>query len=99
MFTPRREGRWEYADQAVEAIERWNCSRGHGCVRGAERGSAEWDDPGPGGTCSLLAAVFLSDPIGEMDDDGRRVACRAYEPRPDPALVVPEGQLTIEEAS
>jgi hypothetical protein len=98
MFHPGREGRWEYADQTVAAIERWNCAKGHGCVHGADRGTAEWDDPGPGGTCGLLAQVFLQEPIAEMDDDGRRVTCRSYEPRPDPASVVPAGQMTIEDA-
>ena len=99
-FTPGREGRWEYADQTVEAIELWNCVKGHGCIHGAEKGSADWDDYGPGGTCSLLAQIFLQDVIEEMDDDGRRVTCRSYEPRPDPrAPVIPEGQLTITDSA
>lgn len=96
-FHPARESRWEYAGQTVEAIERWNCSKGHGCVHGAERGTAEWKDPGPGGTCGLLAAIFYADAIPEMDDDGTRVTCRSYEQRPDPAApVIPDGQLTID---
>jgi hypothetical protein len=99
-FQPGREARWEYADQAVEAIERWNCSTGHGCVRGARKGSAEWRDYGPGGTCSLLADVFLEESVEEMDDDGKRVTCRAYVQRPDPALpVILAGQLTIEDVA
>jgi hypothetical protein len=94
-FLPRREARWEYAAETVDAIERWNCSIGHGCVHGAAPGSPEWTDLGPGGTCSLLAQVFLQEEIQEMDDDSRRVTCNAYEQRPDPSI--PEGQLTIGE--
>lgn len=99
-FHPCREGRWEYADQTVEAIERWNCAKGHGCTHGAEKGSTEWHEFGPGGVCNLLARIFMQEEIEEMDDDGRRVTCRDYEPRPDPrAPVIPDGQLTIDVAS
>jgi hypothetical protein len=98
-FHPRREGRWQYAAETVEAVEQWNCSKGHGCTHGAEKGSVEWEDFGPGGTCHLLALIFLQEKIEEMDDDGKRVTCRSYDPRPDPrAPVIPEGQMTIGEA-
>jgi hypothetical protein len=98
MFRPGREARWGYAHETVEAIEGWNCSRGRGCVHGAAPGSAEAAELGAGGTCSLLAAVFLQQPIGQMDDDGVRVTCRGFRERPVPARPVepiPEGQLLM----
>jgi hypothetical protein len=98
-FQPGRESRWSYAGQTVEAVERWNCSTGHGCTRGAEKGSTEWSEFGPGGVCGLLARIMLQEVIEEMDD-GKRVTCRAYVQRPDPALpVILAGQLTIEDVA
>lgn len=96
VFRPRREGRWEYASDTVEHIERHNCRRG--CVHGAERGSEEWLSVGPGGSCDVLARVFLEDEVPELNDNGAVVTCTAFEARPEPRPApepVPEGQLTI----
>lgn len=100
-FHPGRESRWQYAHQTVEHIERRNCV--HVCAHGADPGQPEWTEVGPGGSCGLLASVFLELPIEEMDDDGSNVTCRAFEPRAlaDTTVevdVLPDGQLTIEEA-
>jgi hypothetical protein len=95
VFRPGRDARWQYAGETIEAIEGWNCSKGRGCIRGAAPGSPAHEEFGPGGTCDLLADVFLRAQIDVMDDDGEVVTCRAYEERPDDSI--PAGQLTIEE--
>lgn len=95
-FHPRREGRWEYASQTVEHIERYNCV--HRCVHGAEPGSENWLSLGPGGSCDVLARVFTEPAVPELNDNGAVVMCTAFEQRPEPRPQpepVPEGQLTI----
>ena len=59
----------EYASDVIEIIERFNCAKG--CARAgsadviAEVGSA-------GGSCDILARIWLQDPVPEIDprDDG-----------------------------
>ena len=96
-FRPSHEGPWQYAHEAIEAIERDNCS--HGCVFGARPGSQEWTEFGPGGTCQVLAEVSIGDePVEALDLDGEVVSCRAFRHRPldaePPPPMVP-GQLPL----
>jgi len=78
-FVSERENRWQYASEALTAIEAWNCAKG--CARGLADPAA-FEEFGPGGTCHLLALVALGDgqPIPELDDDGDTVTCTAREP-------------------
>lgn len=99
-----RPGRGRYGEhsfETVEHIEKHNCSKG--CVRGA-RTRAQWDEFGPGGTCGVLAAVSVAvDVVPELDDDGEKLTCSAFEAKPAPAprkrkpRPDPPGQLTIGE--
>jgi hypothetical protein len=101
------DGPFGYAYEAIEHVEKWNCSRGHGCVHGAAPGDSDWTEFGPGGTCGLLATMSIGDQsIEEMDMDGGadHVTCWSYTPRPAPTPVInppggpiPEGQLMIGE--
>lgn len=74
-YTAHRDHRFEYAADAVHHIEANNCGVGPGCVHGST------DPDEPGGTCALLAAVFLEDPVPELDDDGTTITCRKYSAR------------------
>lgn len=75
MFQARREDRWEYVSETVEHIEEHNCAKG--CKRGLER--AEGFEYGPGGWCSILAAVTIEEPVAELYDDGEIVHCLVRE--------------------
>lgn len=72
----------EYAGDLIEIIERFNCSKG--CTRSGSQ--ADRDEFGPGGNCTVLAAVFMSpeEGIPELDPRPDGPHCRA---RQDPATV------------
>lgn len=97
------DGPWGYATEAIAHVEEWNCSRGHGCLRGARPGSPEWTDFGPGGSCGLLASIAVggNEPIEAMTLDGGAgyVVCWDYSPRPVPPIAPPvpacDGQLEL----
>lgn len=99
------DGPWGYAHDAIEHVEEWNCSRGHGCQHGARKGSPEWRKIGPGASCSVLLAIVTDPdkPIEALDFDGgaEHATCWQYEPRPEPpprkpAPIAGPGQLAIE---
>ena len=79
-FVPRRDGRFEYAHDAIAHVERTSCAKG--CVRAWQDGPDKVAEFGPGGTCGVLARVGLGDgePVPELLDDGRRVVCEARWP-------------------
>ncbi len=76
-FIPTREGRWHYASGALDHVEERNCSLG--CRRGMADPGAFFEF-GPGGTCDILARIFLKEQIPELDDDGYNVTCTVREP-------------------
>jgi len=68
MYKARRDGRFEYAADAIAHIEQYNCV--HGCLF-ADNATPEM----PGGQCDTLLAVTLSDDVGEINDLGDRLEC------------------------
>lgn len=80
-YVSTRDGRFDHASDAIEAIEERNCVRG--CVHGA-RSPAEAEDLGGwGGTCSVLAAVAVGggNVVSAIEDRGDELICRRRTPR------------------
>lgn len=66
---------WHYAGDAVEHVERHNCSKG--CAVPNPNDVAEH---GPGGCCDLLASLFTGDPISEFEGTPTHVVCHVRQP-------------------
>ena len=79
-YVPGRDGRFEYAADAVAAIEATSCALG--CTRAGTR--ADIGEHGPGGSCEILGVVSAGHPkpVPEIRDYGDRLVCTA---RRDPA--------------
>lgn len=78
-YLPQRDGRFEYASDAVADVERNSCSRGLGCKHAGTRAVVR--EFGPGGTCGLLAGICVESVQVEIRDDGERLTCTRYEER------------------
>lgn len=78
-YLPQRDGRFEYAHDAVADVERTSCSRGLGCKHAGPRRVVR--EFGPGGTCDLLAGIFCKNVQVEIRDDGDQLTCTRYEER------------------
>lgn len=87
-YLPERDGRFHYAQDAVRDVERNSCSVGLGCRHAGTRAAVK--EFGPGGTCGLLAGLFLQDVQVEIRDDGERLTCTRYEER----TVIARGKRT-----
>lgn len=95
-FRSRRDGRFNHSFEAIDHVEDTSCSLS--CWRGAEPGSPEAVEFGPGGTCDVLARVAIGDgePIPELDDRGDEVVCLVRLPLSAPRPVPPvRGQLPL----
>lgn len=75
-----------YADQLVELVESWNCSLG--CQKAGDESVVS--EFGPGGTCDLLASLFVGQPVPEFDPRPAGIHCEARIPLDAP--VVLDGQ-------
>lgn len=99
-YLPGREARFHHVGDTIAHVEEHNCSLG--CRQGA-RNAAERRELGPGGSCDVLARLAFTDPVTELDDDGRVLTCKARQPLPERAprqkkpRPAPAGQLTIGE--
>lgn len=78
-YLPMRDDRFYYAHHAIEEVERTTCSTGLGCKYAGSR--AEVREHGPGGTCGLLAGIFIEEVQVEIRDDGEHLTCTRYEER------------------
>lgn len=78
-YLPQRDGRFHYAHDAVAEVERTTCGNGHGCKHAGTRAAAK--EFGAGGTCDLLAGIFVEDVQVEIRDDGEHLFCTRYEER------------------
>lgn len=78
-YLPERDGRFEYATEAVADVERNTCGNGLGCKHAGTRAAVR--EHGPGGTCGLLAGIFVENVQVEIRDDGDRLTCTRYEER------------------
>lgn len=79
-YEPHRDYRFHHAQDAVAWLDERVCSQGAGCANaGRRRDVAEF---GGGGTCGLLAALFLEETQPQIRDLGRDgLTCTAYRER------------------
>lgn len=72
VFIPGRDGRWEYAEEAVQALERFDCA---GC-----RFAGEVDPEFPS-SCGHVAVLdlFVNEEVPEIRDYGTHLQCTARE--------------------
>jgi hypothetical protein len=79
-YVSTRDGRFEHASDAIDAIERENCE--YGCVLGARSAANAEALGGWGGTCWVLAEVAVGggQVVRAIEDHGDKLVCRRRVP-------------------
>ena len=79
VFKNGRSARFEYAGEAILAVEAHNCALG--CMRALDVDPRQFDPEMPGGSCEILARLALEESPEEIrDHDGTYLECVAREP-------------------
>lgn len=96
-YEPVRDSRFHYAHDAIAHIEQVSCGQGAGCAHAGRR--VDVLEHGAGGTCGILAGLFLGEVQADVLDHGDRLECTAYRERTVKrrGKRTPPGQTTLED--
>lgn len=72
VFQPGRDGRWEYAEEMVLALEEFDCA---GCIHA---GAVDPEFPSSCGVVAVLD-LYALEPVPEIRDYGTHVQCTSRE--------------------